>query len=753
MFRGGRGGLSAQAVRRGPTCACAALLALTLAGCLPGSSTTGGVQAGRNSDSFQQVRAIDLSPSPSRQPEKPANQEEGAGAVTVYGRDDPVTTTATVRSQPGAKGDGYELNFENAPITTVAKVVLSEILGVGYTIDSRVQGTISLSSTRPVSKTDILFLLENALRLSNVVMIRESGGSYRLLPAGEAVGSGPVDNNPEPGYGITVVPLRFMSVQTVMKLLDSFANKPGMLRADQSRNLLLVQGNGAERRAAVETIASFDVDWMRGQSVGIYPLKNASLEAVILELDKILEAGEGGAQQNLIKFQPISRLNAILVVTRKADLLRTAGSWITRLDRADTVSTGVRVYRVKYGDAKQIASILNDVFAGRSSSGLDSSTNQIMPGSGVSSLASSPATTTPDTRVAQAGQVASLGGGAGGNSSFDSRFSGTKPQTPSLGSRGGDLGGGGGQGAMQGVRITADTSNNSLLIYANQENYKAIERTLVQIDRLPLQVSIDATIAEVTLNNSLSYGVQWFIKSQDVGYKDDRGTISLLGEAAKRIAPGFNLLLGPEKDPRFILDALRTLTDVKVLSTPSVVVVDNQFATLLVGDQVPITTRTAVGVDTATAPLVSNIEYRNTGVILKVAPRINANGNILLEIEQEISNVAAGAGANSLTPTVSQRKIKSTIAVGTGQTVLLGGLIQERRNRGRSGIPLLESLQGIGDLFAHNDASISRTELVIFIRPQIIRNGVDAQNVAEELRSKLQGSVDNTVYPTPLGRR
>jgi general secretion pathway protein D len=750
VFKAGRAGLLAHAVRRGLICACAALMAPMLAGCLPGSNTTGGVQAGRNSDSFQQVRAIDLSPGTSREAEKPPNQEEGAGAVTVYGRDDAVTTTATVRSQPGTKGDGYELNFENAPITTVAKVVLSEILGVGYTIDSRVQGTISLSSTRPVSKTDILFLLENALRLSNVVMVRD-GGSYRLLPAGEAIGSGPVDNSPQPGYGITVVPLRFMSVQTVMKLLDSFANKPGMLRADQSRNLLLVQGNGAERRAAVETIASFDVDWMRGQSVGIYPLKNASLEAVILELDKILEAGEGGAQQNLIKFQPISRLNAILVVTRKADLLRTAGGWITRLDRADTVSTGVRVYRVKYGDAKQIASILNDVFAGRSSSGPDSSTNQIMPGSGVSSLASSPATTTPENTRAAPGQVASLGGSGGGNSSFDSRFSGTKPTTPSLGSRGGDSGGGG-QGVMQGVRITADTSNNSLLIYANQENYKAIERTLVQIDRLPLQVSIDATIAEVTLNNSLSYGVQWYLKSKDLGYKEDRGSISLLGEAAKRLAPGFNLLLGPEKDPRFILDALRTLTDVKVLSTPSVVVVDNQFATLLVGDQVPITTRTAVGVDNVNAPLVSNIEYRNTGVILKVAPRINANGNILLEIEQEISNVAAGAGANSLTPTVSQRKIKSTIAVGTGQTVLLGGLIQERRNRGRSGIPLLESLQGIGDLFAHNDASISRTELVIFIRPQIIRNGADAQNVAEELRAKLQGSVDNT-YPTPLGRR
>lgn len=749
MLRGGWGGLSAQAVRRGPTFACAAAMSLMLAGCLPGGSSTGSIDSGRNSDSFQQVRAIDLSPSVSSYPEKSTGQEEGPGAVSVYGRDDAVLAAVPVRSQPTAKGEGYELNFENAPITTVAKVILGEILSVGYTIDSRVQGTISLSSTRPVSKTDILFLLENALRLSNVVMVREGGGAYRLLPAAEAVGSGPVDNNPEPGYGITVVPLRFMSVQTVMKLLDSFANKPGMLRADQSRNLLLVQGNGAERRAAMETIASFDVDWMRGQSVGIYPLRNSTLEAVIHELDKILESHEGGAQQNLIKFQPISRLNSILVVTRKADLLRTAASWITRLDRADTVSTGVRIYRVKYGDARQIASILNDVFAGRSTSGSDSAANQIVPRAGVTSLTSAPTAAPENTRVAQAGPVASLGGSSGGNSSFDSRFSGAAPASPNLNSRGGDVGGGGGggQGVMQGVRITADTSNNSLLIYANQENYRAIERTLAEVDRLPLQVSIDATIAEVTLNDSLSHGVQWFIKSRDVGYKDDRGSFSMLaGEAARKVVPGFNLLLGPERDPRFILDALRTMTDVKVLSTPSVVVVDNQFATLLVGDQVPITTRTAVGVDNVNAPLVSNIEYRNTGVILKVAPRINANGNILLEIEQEISNVAPGLGSNSLTPTVAQRKIKTTIAVGTGQTVLLGGLIQERKNRGRAGIPLLESLPGVGDLFAHNDATVQRTELVIFIRPQIIRNGADAQNIAEELRSKLQGSV-GAAYP------
>jgi general secretion pathway protein D len=214
-----------------------------------------------------------------------------------------------------------------------------------------------------------------------------------------------------------------------------------------------------------------------------------------------------------------------------------------------------------------------------------------------------------------------------------------------------------------------------------------------------------------------------------------------------RALPGFNFLLGTEADPRVVLDALRGVSDVKVLSAPSVVVLDNQVATLQVGDQVPVTTQSATAVTAPGAPIVSNIDYRNTGVILRVVPRINVNGNVLLDIEQEISNVAGDANAKSLTPTVSQRKVKSSIAVATGQTVLLAGLISERQERSRSGIPVLESLDWIGDAFSHNSTTTQRTELIIFIRPQIIRDGVDARRVAEELRAKLRGSVEPSLRP------
>jgi general secretion pathway protein D len=220
-----------------------------------------------------------------------------------------------------------------------------------------------------------------------------------------------------------------------------------------------------------------------------------------------------------------------------------------------------------------------------------------------------------------------------------------------------------------------------------------------------------------------------------------------------RVLPGFNLILGPENDPRVIIDALRAITDVKVLSNPSVVVIDNQVATLQVGEQVPIATQSATVLSNPNTPLVNTIDYRNTGVILRVLPRVNVNGNVILDVEQEISNVSQNANSNTLTPTVSQRKIKSSIAVASGQAVLLGGLIQERQERGRSGIPVLEEVPILGEAFARNSRTTSRTELIIFIQPQIIRDSVDAYTVAEELRTKLKGSAESAFPSGPSLRR
>src|SRR6266404_4024148 len=341
-------------------------------------------------DVLDKVRSLDILP---RQPQQVNGSPSNAGQrgrPAVYNATE-VTDISETRPQPIASGNGFDLNFENTPVATVAKVVLGDILSTGYTIDPRVQGTVSLVSVRPVPKSDIIFVLENALRLSGVVLVRDTAG-YRLTPLGDAVGSGRVDaaaSSPEPGYGVSVVPLQYVSAQTVLKLMDSFATKPGMVRADTTRNLLLIQGSGAERRTAVDTALSFDVDWMRGQSVGIYPIANSAPEPIITELEKIMDSGESGLSQNVVKFQAVSRLNAIMVVSRKPALLRTAATWIKRLDHADTARTSVHVYRVKYGEARQIARVLTDMFLGGGSSNLlDSADSQVAPGSGTTNTSS-----------------------------------------------------------------------------------------------------------------------------------------------------------------------------------------------------------------------------------------------------------------------------------------------------------------------------------------------------------------------------
>jgi len=678
---------------------------------------------------MDQVRAIDLLPRDTKPVPGPQDIPDDRKAIEYFGS----STSASVsdRSEVGVAGrggvsggaDGYDLNFDNTPVTSVAKVVLGDILGVGYVIDPRVQGTVTLASARPVPKTELLYVLETALKTNNVAMVREASG-YRLVPLTEAAGGGNADvgtSRPEPGYGISVVPLRYVSAEALMPLLDSFATKAGAVRADPGRNLLIIQGTGAERQSAINTVLSFDADWMRGQSVGVYPVRNSAPEALISELESIMDAGDSGLSHKMVKFQAITRLNAIMVVAKKPELLQTAGTWIGRLDRSDT-TVGVRVYRLRYGDAKQTAKVLNDLFVGGSSSGLDQAASQIAPGSGASVSSGggsdgngSGSGLTVQQRLGQSPPKQDTGGSGGKATAVDS-------EGAPLGGSGGGSGGGG--ALLPGIRITADAVNNSLLIFASQENYRIIERTLMQLDQPQMQVAIEATVAEVTLNDTLAYGVQFYLTSKDLGLGRNNGSVlnTLSGEitdqAINRVLPGFNLLVGRENQPRAILDALHTVTDVKVLSNPSVVVVDNQKATLQVGDEVPVSTGSATVLSSSNT-VVNTIEYKNTGIILHVVPRVNVNGQVRLEIEQEISNVTqsdpttSGTSSNStgLTPTVSQRKVKSVIAVASGQTVLLAGLISERHNGVRQGVPILDQIPGVGDAFAHTTGTVKRAKL------------------------------------------
>ena len=423
-----------------------------------------------------------------------------------------------------------------------------------------------------------------------------------------------------------------------------------------------------------------------------------------------------------------------------------------RLDRSDTTGTSLRTYRLKYGSAPKIAAILNNIYVGRSGGTNETPSNQVAPGvntaqSRLDSLGPgsfdrgvNTGNPTPQSGMANisfnraGGQITQAFDAVG-----DRRAEADPSSTASLRS-----GVSNGRGVFQNVRITPDVTDNSIVIYSNQEDYRIIEQAVRRLDRPLLQVAIEATVAEVTLTDGLEFGIQYFLKSQDVGLKANQGSAGLFNAAAQaaqsaaiqRVLPGANLLLGPEAQPRLILNALSTITNVKVLSSPNLVVVNNQPAILQVGDQIPLTTSTATLLSNSTTPVVNTIEMRNTGVILKVLPQVNANGTILLEIEQEISNVL-NQDQQSLTPSISQRRVHSTVAVTSGQTVLLGGLISEREEKTLSGIPGLRQIEFLGNLFGNTSGTKRRSEIIIFIRPQLIRNNVDARNVAEEFRDRL----------------
>ena len=746
---------------------CAAVF-FCLAGCSP-------AYLAQRSDEPQNaadvVRAADLRPRfPIPMHESDANVRKGSG-FTVYGLAAAPTeeNLTDARAAAAQTGEGFTLNFEGSPVTNVVKVVLGDILSLHYTIDPRAQGTINLSSTRPIPKRDLLFVLESALRGANLTMIREAGG-YSIVPLPETGLFGPVDRADSPdaaaaGYGMTIVPLQFVSAPTLVQLLEGFATRPGTVRADPSGRLMLIVGTGDERRTALDTVRQFDVDWLRGQSVGLYPIRNGASSTIVGEVEKIMDSGEAGLGHNLVKLQDISAQNAVLVVAARPQMLRAAARWIERLDSPNIAAAGVHVYKVRFGDAKQIAQLMTTMFVGSASG--ESDLSQLAPGAGVKQLSAAERLTGghQQTDAAQGTRVSKTGEGTGGlgvsnanpTGSSSSAFGGL--QTGALRSAFAAAGqGNGDSSALPGVRITADPADNSLLVYASAEGYRVIERAVQQIDRPRAQVAIDVTIAEVTLNDQLNYGVQYYLANHINMFS---GGVTNTGQALANTdtSSGFNVIVGKTATPHVILSALHQLTDVRILSNPSLVVVDNQEATLEVGDQVPVSTGSATVLSTNNA-VVNTIDYKNTGIILDVIPRVSPDNTVQLDISQEISNVVDSTAtstsnsasiSNAPTPTISERKVKSQITVANDQMVLLAGLVAETQTKSRDGVPILDQLPIVGAAFGNTGKQLQRTELIILIKPRIIRNSIDASEVAEQLRAKMRGGrIDAVSLPNAL---
>lgn len=598
---------------------------------------------------------------------------------------------APPRSNGGQLESGaYTVNFADARIDEAAQTLFGDLLDEPFIIDPRVQGRVTATTPRPLSRDALLALFEAALSVNNATLVH-SDGVYRIMPAGEAMTSGlaRIAASSQPGWGVSVIPLQYISASNMRQLLESVVTRPGSLRADAARNLLIIVGTAPERRNAVEAAAAFDVDWMSGMSVALMPLLNATSTDVATEINNIFLAQAEGASAGALRVQAIERLNALLIIAASPGLLENVREWVTRLDTGSPGGSTLRTFFLENGEAEATAELLNQLFSENDG--------------GASGVA-------PDLPSA----TAETGGGAAAGPGR------TRPS-----------------GA---IRVIADPINNAILVLADPAGQALVQRALEAVDRAPAQVLIDAVIAEVRLNDTLRYGVQFFFETNGIdGVADSgRGGFGLDGFDANGIFPGFNFLLESGDDARFALDLLSNVTDLTVVSSPSVMVLDNRTAEFQVGDEVPIVTRTSNSVVNPDSPVVNNIEFRDTGVILTVTPRVSSTGLVTLEIDQEVSDVSNTASTGDLTPTISTRRISSTVAVRSGQTIILGGLIDESRDAGRRGIPGLSRIPYIGDALSSTEITTNRTELLIFITPRVVTNDDQAAAVTDEIRRRME---------------
>ena len=710
------------------------------------AALTSCVEPSRRSNINDTLNRVSFEPPPAVPGDVPPNEPLAGTAVKpaepplqaqIYpGR----TPTARARqggtAQAQRTAEGVQLNFDGAEIREVAKVILGDILGKTYSINPDVQGQVTLSSSAPIAEKDLLAVLETVLRSNGASLVDTGAGTYQIMPVDAAIGRSevvPIGGRPvpvRPGYGLTIVPLRNISATAAAQFIQPLVASPEDIRIDPGRNAILFSGTSTERQNVVDTLADLDVDWMAGKSIGLFPLQRTTAEAVIPELQAIFSPFDPtGAEPSLMRFLPIARLNAVLAIGTDPDQIREVSRWVARLDHGEVVGPQFYVYYLKHRSAEDVAKLLNEAFGG---GGGGTSEPGPSLASATTTLGSTPQPGSPPGSPPPPGEDTGGGEAAGGIGGAP----GAGGATPPSGSEAAPTGGP--------VRIAASKANNALLIRATPPVYSQIEATLLRLDTAPWQVLIEATIAEVTLNDDLRYGVQFFLQNGAVkgGFTQNSTIPSTGGSTAALLpalnVPGFNFVFTPGSS-NITIDALSQITDVKVLSSPSVVVQDNSEAMLTVGQEVPVTTRSAQGVFEANAPVINSIEYRNTGVILQVRPRINSNQAVSLEIAQEVSRVESQGGTPSApTPTFTQRKVTSRVNVQSGQTVVLGGLIQENESRGRSRVPILGDIPIIGNLFGSTSRTNGRTELIVFITPRVIRNPEDARDVSEELRSRLK---------------
>jgi general secretion pathway protein D len=555
----------------------------------------------------------------------------------------------------------FTLNLVNVPIEQAAQAVLGDALGRNYTIQPGISGQVTLQTSRPLSERLLLETFETVLEL-NGATLRVSDSLIQIVPAdGRGQKVVKLGNESTVGARIVAVPLQYIGTAEMIRLLGPISGETIRFEPIPNRNILLVAGSREDISAALDAVNLFDVDVLKGKSVGLFKLNAAEPQAVVEELNLIFETQEGGGLQNVVTFVPSDRLGAIIVITSRGKYLTDAERWIRDLDRtAGGAKRRPVVYALQNRSAAELAPILTSML----------------------------------------GEISA--------------------ESP----------------AVEGQpRVVADDAKNAVIVWGNDSEQSSFSQLIRTLDTRPVQVLLEATVAEVTLNDELDFGLRWFFENGEF-------STTFTDASSGAISPNFPGLsfLFQGSDARVALNALNSVTDVNIVSSPSLMVVDNQEARLQIGDEVPVATQQVRDTSDPDAPVVNTISFRDTGIILTVKPRVSSSGQVSLEIEQEVSSVSSTTTSGIDSPTISQRKIKTNVVVSDGQTIALGGLIEESRNRTNSIVPGAGDVPVLGALFRNRSDRTEKTELLVLITPRVVRSGNESRSVTDELRNRIQGA-------------
>ncbi len=637
-------------------------------------------------------------------------------------------------NKPAVSEEGeITLNFEGDPLQGVINLLLGEVLKENYVIAPGIAGSVTFATVKPINKNQVLPILEMLLSWNGAALVLIED-RYHIMPSAQAVKGnltpefGKIDART--GYTVMVVPLEYIAPTEMEKVLQPYAKEGAIVKVDNARNLIFLAGTKRELSTYMDTISIFDVDWLEGMSTGVFTLEKVEAATVVGELEAIFGEGAENPLAGMFRFMPLERLNAIMVITPQKKYLNKAKEWIMRLDRADSeTSINLYVYNVKNIKADDLAGYLNDVFGGGGSS---SSTRRQNSGS-----------VAPGATGREIGSTGSASSNITNARSSNNRNQNRGPNT-------------------EGISITPIEENNQLLINANAQQYESIMAAVNRLDIEPLQVLIEAKIIEVSLNEETRFGVQWAFGDAR-GETDSDGGETTNPQGARPNNRGNNFggfrdtqsaFLGGVSEGRpnslsYVLTGVDVTTaisaldsdgNVTVLSTPSLLVLNNKEATINVGNEIPVVTNSFSGIGNGNGGNIgsNSVSFRQTGITLEVKPRINPGGLVYLEINQQVSTPGEPEAISQNRP-IQNREINTEIAIQSGQTIVMGGLIEENRTKGYSGVPVLGRIPLLGNLFSNRSNQVERTELLVLITPTVIQNPEQAKQLTKEYANQFKG--------------